>query len=148
MNSPRPSGLIPRIVSRFLDFLLLSMVYGIIYLTITGQFPTDRVSNITFQLVSILYFILVPVLWKGYVLGKKVCKVKISKYNSEDHITLKETFLREAIGFHLLSFLSLGITLIISFFMILLREDKRAIHDLIGGTQIVNDSPQGIFLNK
>lgn len=44
--------------------------------------------------------------------------------------------MREVIGKHILVLASFGISVLISGLMVILREDKRGIHDFIGGTYV------------
>ncbi len=44
--------------------------------------------------------------------------------------------LREVVGFHIVGILSLGVSLVVNIFMIAFRKDKRAVHDIIGGTYV------------
>ncbi|WP_017185499.1 RDD family protein, partial [Alkalibacillus haloalkaliphilus] len=53
-----------------------------------------------------------------------------------DDVTLTNTLLREVVGFHLVGIVTFGVSWIVSIFMVIFREDKRAIHDLIGGTYV------------
>ncbi len=79
---------------------------------------------------------MLPLFWKGYVVGKWFTNIKVKPINGEN-LTLKNMVLRELIGFYLIGILSLGIAFIISSVMIYKREDNRGIHDLIGSTSVV-----------
>lgn len=65
-------------------------------------------------------------------------KIKIKRID-EQILTLKNMLLREVVGKYLLVYLTFGISNLVSIFMVIFREDKRAIHDLIGGTYVSYD---------
>ena len=82
-----------------------------------------------------MYLVITPILWSGFVIGKRICNIKLKRTDG-DNVKLSNTFLREVIGFHLIGILTLGLSLIASAFMVIFREDKRAIHDIVGGTYV------------
>ncbi len=57
----------------------------------------------------------------------------------EEKLTLRNTLLREVVGKLLVVYLTVGISIIVSILMVILREDKRAIHDFIAGTYVSYD---------
>lgn len=62
-------------------------------------------------------------------------KIKIMRVDDEP-LTLKNMLLREVVGKFLLSSVTFGISSIVSLFMVIFREAKRAVHDFIGGTYV------------
>ncbi|MBB6451165.1 putative RDD family membrane protein YckC [Geomicrobium halophilum] len=91
------------------------------------------------SIITILYYLLVPVLWYGYTLGKRVVGVRIVKTNGAN-VTIGTMLLRHIVG-GLVYSITLGIGVIVSAFMVGLREDKRAIHDFIAGTYVTHNQP-------
>jgi len=69
---------------------------------------------------------------KGATPGKMVLGLKVVDMESRGNLSYLQTFLREVIGKSLSAFLLLGGYLIAGF-----RSDKRALHDLLFGTQVV-----------
>lgn len=144
----KPTGLLARTGARFLDFLLIAAVYNGFYFILYGQGPAERFTSFTFQIMEVVYFVFLPLLWSGYVAGKRIFKAKLITYKHEEKPAFLHTFLREVIGVYLLGIVTFGISFAVSAVMIAVRKDKRSLHDFIGGTQVVNNSPQGIFNNK
>lgn len=148
MLSTKPTGLLARAGARFTDFLLVGAAYSLLYFTLNGEWPADRFDSIAFQLMEVAYFVVLPLVWSGYVIGKRLFKAKLITYKQGGNPAFSHTFLREVMGVYLLGIFSFGISYVISAVMIAVRKDKRAIHDFIGGTQVVNNAPQGIFNNR
>lgn len=120
-------------------------------------------QKIIFYLINIiyiiLYFVIFPLYKGGSTLGKKILGIKVeASYNQ--NLTFKSLFIRNlvingllyliivvltlyllppSIYFTLISIIGfIQITLvIISIFMVLYRQDKRGIHDLLAHTKVV-----------
>ncbi|WP_269433529.1 RDD family protein [Bacillus sp. FJAT-29937] len=58
------------------------------------------------------------------------------KRTDEDKLTLKNMFLREVVGKFIVVYFTVGLSSIVSVFMVICRKDKRAVHDLIAGTYV------------
>lgn len=86
--------------------------------------------------INLLYMLIVPVLWGGYTIGKRICGIRIRKLSGEPPGI--GTMLLRTVVAGLLYGLTFGIGTIVSAFMVGLREDKRAIHDFIAGTKVVH----------
>lgn len=86
------------------------------------------------------YYVLIPIFWYGYTVGKRFCGIRIVKLNGDD-VTLGTMLLREVLGAIIYS-ITFGIAAIVSAFMVGLREDKRSIHDLIAGTYVTYSLPE------
>lgn len=89
----------------------------------------------TWDMISffILMFVAV-VFWKkfdGATPGKKICKIKIVDTNTFDEITNIQAITRSFA--YIPAILSFGIGI----FMIIFREDKRGLHDLLAGTVVI-----------
>ena len=69
---------------------------------------------------------------KGATPGKMIFKMKVVDFESGQNIGYGKMFLREFVG-KFCSALILGF----GFFMIAWRQDKRGLHDLIAGTQVI-----------
>src|SRR4051794_34607574 len=83
---------------------------------------------------SYVYFILLPTLWVGYTVGKKIVGIRVVNLDESD-VSFWTMIKRHLIAgiFYMLTF---GIGVIVSAFMVGIREDKRAIHDFIAGTYV------------
>nr|WP_096202843.1 RDD family protein [Bacillus sp. FJAT-45350] len=133
----RPAGFWIRLGAIILDGLILAIVF--IPLAIVLGFNSDQ-SEVFQSLVELVYSILLPVTWVGYTIGKRICGVRIVKVNGEN-VGIGTMLLREVVG-RLVYILTLGIGIIVSAFMVGLRQDKRAIHDLIAGTYVTYEAPE------
>ncbi|MUT65136.1 RDD family protein [Paenibacillus sp. NEAU-GSW1] len=122
-----------RLGAGLLDGLIVGLPLGLLSIVITNAFGKDHLTD----LLSFLYALLVPVVWKGYTIGKKICGVRIAKLDGSPP-TILTMLLRNVVG-GLVYAATLGIAVVVSAFMVGLREDKRAIHDFIAGTEVVRD---------
>ena len=105
---------------------------------ITGEISIDWTQGLAFNLTYLFYLTFLPVYWNGYVIGKKIMNIRIVKLDGTD-LSLSDMVMREVIGKVLLGYATFGITTVISGMMVLLRHDKRAIHDLLAGTFVENE---------
>lgn len=123
-----------RLGARLLDGLLMA---GIIYILI-AIFSLDTQSTVIQMselVIMILYFILLPVLWFGHTAGKWALGIRIIR-DDGSQVNFVDMLVREVLA-GLLYGVTLGIALIVSAFMIGLRKDKKAIHDLIAKTRVI-----------
>src|SRR5690606_40386488 len=98
MNFKRPAGFGIRFVASILDFLIISSIFGIVYYMINGSYSIERNEEFTFQALYTLYLTITPILWGGYVIGKKICKVKIKRFNDVENTTIIKKDMRELVG--------------------------------------------------
>ncbi|MGR9048711.1 RDD family protein [Halobacillus faecis] len=137
MKIKQPAGFWVRLGARALDGIILGVVFSILTYLIYGEFFRDYTPLDT---LNMLYFVLIPVIWYGYTIGKKATGVRIIRKNGEK-VGVGRMLLREFVG-SLIYALTLGIGIIVSAFMVGLRDDKRAIHDFIAGTYVTHQSPE------
>ncbi|SFF22944.1 Uncharacterized membrane protein YckC, RDD family [Paenibacillus catalpae] len=135
MNTHYHAGFWRRFGAAILDGLIIGIPLAIISLIIFGKGDT-LFTNI----VSFLYSLLIPIVWNGYTIGKKICGIKIKRLDGMP-IGIGTMLLRQLVGGLIYGF-TFGIALIVSAFMVGLREDKRAIHDFIAGTVVVHDGEE------
>lgn len=96
-------------------------------------------ESMIISLVVLLYSILLPVFWQGYLIGKRICGIRIVKKDGSQ-VGLVTMIMRVIIA-GLVYGITFGLGLIVSLFMIGLREDKRTLHDFIAGTYVTYASP-------
>ncbi|WP_101842011.1 RDD family protein [Halobacillus sp. Marseille-P3879] len=137
MGVHNPAGFWNRLGARIVDGILLSIVLGTITLVIHGHFFYDGYSAV--DLIGYVYAIVLPVVWYGYTIGRKVIGIRIVRMDGQN-VGFGTMLLRELVG-TLVYVVTLGIGLIVSAFMVGTREDKRAIHDFIAGTYVTHDRP-------
>ncbi|WP_416720768.1 RDD family protein [Bacillus subtilis] len=84
--------------------------------------------------IVLLYSILLPVFWRGYLIGKRICGIRIVKKDGSQ-VSLLTMFLQVIVA-GLVYCITFGLGLIASLILIAVREDKRTLHDLIAGTYV------------
>ena len=137
MDIYSPAGFWIRLVANIVDGIILFIGLGFISLIIYGQFYVDSYTII--DLLNPLYYIILPVIWYGYTLGKRALGIRIVRVD-EEKVGIGTMLLRDVVG-GIVYIITLGIGLIVSAFMIGLREDKRSIHDFIAGTYVTYSPP-------
>jgi uncharacterized RDD family membrane protein YckC len=154
-ESFKPAGFWIRLLASIIDSLLIGMAMMPISFLVTflplilgGSFRNPRLDQdpSTFFLITILSqvaYLLISLTahffyfgWfyknKGASPGKMVLKLKVVNFQTGQNIGYGKTALRDLLG----KFISV-ITLGIGYLMIAFREDKRALHDLIADTQVL-----------
>ena len=134
----RPAGFWVRLGAAILDGLIIGVPLAIISYLVTGNAEDNAFTSS----VNLLYSVLVPVVWSGYTVGKKIVGVRIAKVNGEK-LGFGTMLLRTLVG-GLVYVLTLGLAAIVSAFMVGIRQDKRAIHDFIAGTYVTYEKPNEI----
>ncbi|MBG9446041.1 RDD family protein [Cytobacillus firmus] len=124
-----------RFAANIVDALILTIPISTVFFLIEGDSPFTWMMGWTWPIIYTIYLTLVPLVWTGYIIGKRIFKIKVRRID-EEGLTLKTMVLREIVGKFLLSNVTFGISTLVSMFMIIFREDKRAIHDLIAGTYV------------
>jgi uncharacterized RDD family membrane protein YckC len=133
----QPAGFGVRFVANIVDWLIINLPLIIIEGLVTGDFSQD---NTFVSTVIFVYVLITPVLWKGYVVGKRIAGIRIVKKDGSNvHIG---NMLMRTIVSGIVYGLTLGIGIIVSAFMVGIREDKRAIHDFIAGTYVTHAKPE------
>jgi len=130
----KTAGFWIRLGAAIIDSIIIGILTAIISYNITGDSGDDNVRSI----LNFLYSLLVPIFWVGYTIGKRLCGIKIRKVYDNSPPGLGTMLLRNFVA-GIVYTLTLGIGLIISAFMVGMREDRRAIHDFIAGTEVVYD---------
>lgn len=75
---------------------------------------------------------MLPTLWNGYTLGKRIVGIHIVKANG-DKVSIGTMLMRNIVG-GIVEFIALwGL---VSLIMIIARKDKRTLHDLVAGTMV------------
>lgn len=133
----RPAGFWIRIGACLLDGIIVSGIVSLIFSLIFNGYTTPA-RSLT-NLVTFLYSLFIPILWSGYVIGKKIFGIRIVKIDGSD-VTFLTMVLRVLVG-GLVYTVTLGIGAIVSAFMVGTRDDKRSIHDLIAGTYVSYAKP-------
>ncbi|EST52695.1 membrane protein [Brevibacillus panacihumi W25] len=130
-----PVGFWRRFGAAFLDGLLFGLPLSLLLSIILG----GEENEYLIEVITFLYFLLLPLFWNGYTIGKKIMGIRIVKMNGEN-VGIGNMLLRELVG-RLIYIITFGIGIIVSAIMVAAREDKRSIHDLIAGTYVTSNEP-------
>lgn len=130
-----PAGFWVRVLASILDALIIGLPIGLIIYLLTGNMENENLPSL---LVSI-YSMLLPIIWQGYTVGKRIMKVRIVKVDGSK-LGIGAMLMRVFVA-GLIYAVTLGIGLIVSAFMVGLRQDKRGLHDLIAGTYVTYNAP-------
>ncbi|MFC6038880.1 RDD family protein [Paenisporosarcina macmurdoensis] len=130
-----PAGFWVRLLASIVDSLVISIPLGIIAYILTGNWDNENLSGT----ISAIYSILLPIIWYGYTVGKRMMKIRIVKVDGSK-LGIGAMLMRVVVA-GLIYIVTLGIAAIVSGFMVGLREDKRALHDLIAGTYVTYNAP-------
>ncbi|MHA6484662.1 RDD family protein [Paenibacillus sp. strain BS8-2] len=128
-----PAGFWIRFGAILLDGIIVGIPLALLSLILTGG---DSGESWFSNLISFLYSLLLPVLWNGQTIGKKICGIRIIRVinNGPPHVG---NMLMRNVVWAIIIAITIGIAFIVDLFMVGIREDKRGIHDFIAGTQVV-----------
>ncbi|KAB7705971.1 RDD family protein [Bacillus aerolatus] len=131
----QPAGFWRRLFANILDAIIVGVPLSVISYFIMGNWDESAITSIG----NLLYALVVPVVWAGYTIGKRILGIRIAKVNGEK-LGFGAMLMRTIVA-GLVYVLTLGIGVIVSAFMAGLREDKRSIHDFIAGTYVTHEKP-------
>ncbi|HFJ9449126.1 RDD family protein [Bacillus anthracis] len=143
----RPALVMNRIGASLIDMFLISVMYGAVVAVMTGNYSAifNR-FNISFGdyrydlavvfILMAIYFILLPFIWNGVTLGKKVTRIKLISLKSEK-LTLQTLTIRFFVLL-LSNILLLGIPVLCNVYMMLFRKDNCGFQDLITKTKVIS----------
>lgn len=126
-----------RFFALLLDGAIITLPINIIWSLYQGEWTNNITRGWTWDIIYALYLTIVPVIWSGYVIGKRILNIKIRKVGDQP-VGLLQMFVREVVGKFLIGYLTFGISVVVSVFMVIFRKDKCAIHDLIANTYVKN----------
>ncbi|MDZ5782022.1 RDD family protein [Marinococcus luteus] len=87
---------------------------------------------------SLLYSMILPIVWQGQTVGKYVMGIQIVKTDGRK-LGIGAMLMRVLVA-NILYGITLYILMITSIIMVLVRKDKRAVHDFLAGTRVVKKS--------
>ncbi|MGM9923621.1 MAG: RDD family protein [Bacillus sp. (in: firmicutes)] len=125
---------------RFAAGILDSFAVGIPLMIILMIINVDEMQEeMIMSIVQLLYLLILPVVWHGYTVGKKLMDIRIVRVDGKK-VGIGTMLLRNVVA-SLVYVMTLGIGYIVSAFMVGLRKDHRAIHDFIAGTYVTSKKP-------
>ena len=139
-----PASFGKRFLAAFVDGIIVSVLsFPISFLMalVVGMVAcADTAAGVSVQIISTIlnyFFIILFMGWfyknKGATPGKLLMKLKLVKADTGRNIGYLETFIREIIGKTISTLI-----LFIGYLMVLFRKDKRALHDLMVNTQVLD----------
>ncbi|MBN8209634.1 RDD family protein [Bacillus sp. NTK071] len=128
-------GFWPRVAACLVDAVLLGVPLSLLNSYVIQGQSGEEVSG----LIQFVYYFLLPILWYGYTVGKRVLGIRIVRMNGQPPGFLTMV-LRIVVG-TIVYVLTIGIGFLISIIMVATRADHRALHDLIAGTYVTKASP-------
>ncbi|WP_201714877.1 RDD family protein [Rossellomorea arthrocnemi] len=133
----QPAGFWIRLGAGIANGFFINLPLLVIFAIVTDEFNADDpiVSFIMF-----LYFLLTPVFWKGYDVGKKTMGIRIVKKDGSN-VHIGNMLMRNVAAgiFYMITF---GIGVLVSALFVIFREDKRSIHDFMAGTYVTKMTPE------
>lgn len=104
---------------------------------IISLFVSALLSGGVVMIFMFIYFLVLPVHWKGQTIGKRFFRVRVIKTDGTD-VTFQTLFLREVIGRLLIVFMSFGFSILADIVMILASETHQTFHDTLAFTKVIN----------
>lgn len=142
-----------RVMSSLLDFGIILSVFVVLTIgklpfiismittsehLVTTKFIVDVFRYaVIFTIIMLIYYIVIPFFFNGQTIGKKIFKLKILR-EDEGKLDYRTMFYREGIGRIFLNFASLGITIIVSTIIMIIREDNKDLADILAKTKVID----------
>lgn len=129
-----PAGFWARLAALFIDAIIIGVpgyLLGIAFSENMGEFS---IINFLISTISLLYYLVLPVMWDGQTIGKKALGIRIKKLNGAK-VGFGTMFMRYVIGYMVYG-ITIGIAFIVSILMVAFGRQKRSVHDFIAGTYV------------
>lgn len=127
------AGFLSRFVAYIIDMLMIGIARSILALIFGFSLFHASIGLIWFgSIFGLLYFIIMESSKYQATVGKLLMRIKVVNMQG-GRITLSESIIRN------LSKILSAIFLLIGFLMVLLDDRKRALHDRIAGTFVIED---------
>lgn len=123
-----------RLGANILDTIIVGIPIAILTYIFFGA-ERDWIENLLLG----LYGLLLPVYFNGKTIGKHICKIRIAIEDTHEPPTLW-TMIKRNLIFGVLIVLTCGIVCIVDVCFVIFREDKRALHDLVANTVVIEDT--------
>ncbi len=161
MNEVKYAGFWIRFFASLMDTLFLALPVGIVIYLLSGgdwfdlsQFQQNMAyamsgnaekallnqppKSLRWELLFEFSVLIVTLIfwrrWQGATPGKKFFRVKIVDAKSFEEIDNKQAITRS------FGYIASTLVLLMGFFMVAFRDDKRGLHDLLAGTAVIYDS--------
>lgn len=94
-------------------------------------------AGMFYALFLLFYYMVIPIFLKGQTIGKWFFKIKVVSDENKD-VDYKILFFREAICRILVRSLSMGMSSVVSFVIMLIRDDKKSLADVFAKTKVID----------
>ena len=134
-----PAGFGSRLLAIIIDgavLILPTLLIGM--LAVLWLYPDGMNVDLFSGTGSLLYSMILPIVWQGQTVGKYAMGIQIVKTDGRK-LGIGAMLMRVLVA-NLLYGITLYILMITSIIMVLVRRDKRAVHDFLAGTQVVKKS--------
>ncbi|SET14238.1 RDD family protein [Oceanobacillus limi] len=125
-----PVGIVERFIAFVVDLIVIftiASIAGLLY---------DTSVIVIAVISSYIYAITLPLLWNGYTIGKRFVGIRIASITNEK-LSLSMMVKRELLA-GLLYSICAGILTLVSI-LIMNRNDRRSIHDLVASTYVTSN---------
>lgn len=85
----------------------------------------------------LLYFLILPLYWKGQTIGKRFFGIRIVKENG-DEVNFQTLFLRDVIGNMFVILLSFGLSILINLVILLISNKHQTFPDTLAFTKVID----------
>lgn len=141
-----------RVIATLVDNAIIVTIMGILLASVWAEFLYALIkdypisvsmiiqlirSGVFYCLFVLSYYMIVPMFLKGQTLGKWLFKVKVVSEDGEE-VDYKILFFREAICRILVRTISFGMSSVVSFLIMLIREDKKSLADVFAKTKVID----------
>ncbi|NJP39064.1 RDD family protein [Alkalicoccus luteus] len=141
MEVREPVGFWKRLAAVILDGIVITATIFIFALIVFGEFAAEeRLLQVFEGILPIVYYVLLPVIWTGYTIGKRALGIRVVRTDGSQ-VGLLTMIVREPVSYILYA-LTFGIGFIASVIMVIARKDKRALHDLLAKTYVTSIPPE------
>ncbi|RNA68584.1 RDD family protein [Alteribacter keqinensis] len=129
------AGFLPRLGALLADSFLILLPATLIVSLVMGENWFTFIERSGWDYAYVVYLTVTPLLWKGYVVGKRLLRIRIARIDGKP-LTIWTMLMRQVIGYFLLAMFTFGLTTFISLILVIVRKDHRSLHDLIAGTYV------------
>ncbi|MFA5701450.1 MAG: RDD family protein [Desulfuromonas sp.] len=125
------AAVLDSMISGLLQFAMVFALRAITELSGTSNLPAVQILTMLFGTLAGLFYYVFFTGYSGQTPGKMLLRLKVVRLD-DTKVSYGQALIRESIG----KFIS-GIILGIGYFMVALRADKRALHDLMADTRVI-----------
>ena len=140
-----PAKLWQRFFARIIDGLIIGVpIVFLLSFTVGYDFVIEPRANFIFNLFMLLivtvYMISLPVNWYGWSIGKRLLGIRGTQVNGQD--VPWEIMIKRELFILVVYILTFGLFLLLSGVMMITRKDKRALHDLMASTKVIDENAE------